>query len=36
MMILVIISAVILAVWNLVPRALDPLLSDRSGTIPAA
>jgi hypothetical protein len=36
MMVLVIISAVILAVWNLVPRALDPLLSDRSGTIPGA
>jgi hypothetical protein len=36
MIILVILSAVILAVWNLVPRALDPLLSDRAGTIPAA
>ncbi len=28
------ISAVILAVWNLVPRAVDPLLSDRGGTVP--
>jgi hypothetical protein len=36
MMILVMISAVILTVWNLVPRAVDPLLRDRSGTIPAA
>jgi hypothetical protein len=35
MMILVMISAVILTVWNLVPRAVDPLLSDRSGTVPA-
>ena len=33
-MILVMISAVFLAVWNLVPRALDPLLSDRGGTLP--
>ncbi len=35
MMIIVMISAVILTAWNLVPRALDPLLSDRSGTVPA-
>jgi hypothetical protein len=34
MMILVVISAVLLSVWNLVPRAVDPLLSDRSGTVP--
>ncbi len=36
MMILVLISAVILTLWGLVPRALDPLLSDRRGTVPAA
>jgi hypothetical protein len=35
MMIVVIISAVFMAVWNLVPRAIDPLLNDRVGTIPA-
>jgi hypothetical protein len=35
MMILVLISAIILAVWNLVPRAIDPLLGDRWGTVPA-
>ena len=35
MMILVMVSAVILTVWNLVPRAVDPLLSDRSGTVEA-
>ena len=35
MMILVMISAVILTIWNLVPRAVDPLLGDRSGTVPA-
>jgi hypothetical protein len=35
MMILVMISAVILTVWNLIPRAVDPLLSDRGGTLPA-
>src|SRR5271167_4977248 len=35
MMILVMISAVILTVWNLVPRAFDPLLSDCGGTVPA-
>ena len=34
-MILVMISAVILTVWNLVPRAVDPLLRDRSGTVEA-
>src|SRR5262245_52405093 len=35
MMILVIVSAIVLTVWILVPRALDPLLYDRSGTVPA-
>jgi hypothetical protein len=35
MMMLVMISAVILALGNLVPRAIDPLLGDRGGTIPA-
>jgi hypothetical protein len=35
MMVLVLISAVILTIWNLVPRAIDPLLSDRRGTVPA-
>ncbi len=34
-MILVMISAVILTVWKLVPRAVDPLLHDRSGTVEA-
>ena len=34
-MILVMISAVILTVWKLVPRAVDPLLHDRTGTVPA-
>jgi hypothetical protein len=34
-MILVMIAAVILAVWILVPQALDPYLSDRSGTVEA-
>ncbi|MDG3004896.1 hypothetical protein [Paludisphaera mucosa] len=34
MTILVMISAVVLTAWNLVPRALDPFLGDRSGTIP--
>ena len=34
MMILVLISAVILTVWGLVRRAVDPLLIDRSGTLP--
>ena len=33
-MILVMVSAVILTVWNLVPRAVDPLLRDRWGTVP--
>ena len=36
MMILVMVSAVTLAVWSLVPRALDPLLNDRLGTIAPA
>jgi hypothetical protein len=36
MMIVVMISAVIMTAWNLVPRAVDPLLSDRSGTVPVA
>ena len=35
MMIVVLISAVILTMWILVPRAVDPLLSDRGGTCPA-
>jgi hypothetical protein len=35
MMILVMISAIVLTFWNLVPRAIDPLLIDRSGTVEA-
>jgi hypothetical protein len=34
MMILVLISAVILTLWGLVHRAVDPLLKDRAGTLP--
>jgi hypothetical protein len=34
LMILVMISAVVLTIWNLVPRAVDPLLKDRWGTLP--
>ena len=33
-MLLVLISAVILTVWELVPRAVDPLLANRYGTLP--
>jgi hypothetical protein len=35
MMVVVLIAAVFLAVWGLVPRAVDPLLNDRWGTLPA-